>query len=117
MMLTALLIGLFFVAYFGSLLYSFAMFDRLVRLEHSQYRTEWDADGQPYGFFFKPHGWLHPYRGTFAFWRVTLAWPLSPPAWALESGAKDLRRLRAGLMTGFSLLALLVLAFVVLAVQ
>jgi hypothetical protein len=34
--------------------WQFAAFDRLVRIEYVRYRTEWNKDGSPYGFFWRP---------------------------------------------------------------
>jgi hypothetical protein len=37
------------------LLGSFLTFDQLIRLEYNSYRSQWENDGKPHGFFWFPH--------------------------------------------------------------
>jgi hypothetical protein len=74
----------------------FIVFDQLVRLEYSQHRKEWDADGKPHGFFWIPSesksagGWLVSFRSSKGFHRVVLAWLFSTPIWM----RRDIRALK-----------------------
>ena len=69
------------------LLAAFLMFDRLVRLEYHSYRRNWEADGQPHGFFWVPPevrrlgGWTVSFRSDFASKRCSFLWLLSTPDW------------------------------------
>ncbi len=38
----------------GGLLFAFFNFDVLVKIEHRKYRDEWNFDGKPRGFFWRP---------------------------------------------------------------
>lgn len=76
------------IAFFGSvLLAAFLVFDRLVRLEYRSYRRNWDADGQPHGFFWVPPevkrfgGWAVSLRSDFASKRCSHVWLFSTPDW------------------------------------
>lgn len=66
------------------LLYSFVMFDRLVKTEYETHRAAWESDGKPYGFFWRapectyfPSGWARN--------RLSFAWLFTTPLWALDS--------------------------------
>jgi hypothetical protein len=82
-MITILAIG-FFAAV---LLAAFLMFDQLVRLEYHSYRRNWEADGQPHGFFWVPPevkrlgGWAVSFRSDFASKRCSYVWLFSTPDW------------------------------------
>src|SRR5437870_3702992 len=76
------------IAFFGSvLLTAFLMFDQLVRLEYRSYRRNWEADGQPHGFFWIPPevrrlgGWGVSLRSGFASKRCSYVWLFSTPDW------------------------------------
>ena len=79
----------------SALLYSFAMFDRLVRAEYEQDRQAWEADGRPRGFF-----WRAPectwFRSAWAINRLSFVWLFKTPTWAAPSAICRgwLRRLR-----------------------
>jgi hypothetical protein len=82
-MITILAIGFFA----SVLLAAFLMFDRLVRLEYQSYRRNWEADGQPHGFFWVPPevkrlgGWTVSFRSDFASKRCSYVWLFSTPDW------------------------------------
>jgi hypothetical protein len=69
------------------LLAAFLMFDRLVRLEYQSYRKNWEADGQPHGFFWVPpevkrlRGWTVSFRSDFTSKRCSYVWLFSTPDW------------------------------------
>jgi hypothetical protein len=77
------------------LLYSFLMFDRLVKAEYAMNRIDWEADGKPRGFF-----WNAPectfFRSNLARNRLSFHWLFSTPLWAMASPECQtwLRRLR-----------------------
>jgi hypothetical protein len=75
---------LFFV--FG--LAIFAMFDVLVRFEYANYRSDWERDGSPHGFFWVPEeakGRLFPMFPSFRSRRAHTAcarrWLFRTPPW------------------------------------
>jgi len=91
------------IAFFASvLLAAFVMFDRLVRLEYQSYRRNWEADGQPHGFFWVPPevkrlgGWAISFRSDFASKRCSYVWLFSTPDWVKkdEKAKQLLYRLR-----------------------
>ena len=65
----------------------FIVFDQLVRLEYSQHRKQWNADGRPHGFFWIPSeskfpgGWLVSFRSSKGFHRIVFPWLFSTPSW------------------------------------
>jgi hypothetical protein len=76
---------IFFVIFAGPwLLYSFVLFDRLVREEYREHRQLWDADGRPRGFF-----WRAPecsdFGSSMAMNRLNLVWLFRTPAWIEHS--------------------------------
>lgn len=79
----------------SALLYSFAMFDRLIRAEYAQDRSAWEVDGRPRGFF-----WHAPectwFRSAWATNRLSFIWLFNTPTWAVPSATyRDwLKRLR-----------------------
>jgi hypothetical protein len=82
-MITILALGFFA----SVLLAAFLLFDRLVRLEYQSYRRNWEADGQPHGFFWVPPevkrlgGWAVSFRSDFASKRCSYVWLFSTPDW------------------------------------
>jgi hypothetical protein len=77
------------VFHLAVLLGAFIVFDQLVRLEYSQYRKAWDADGRPHRFFWVPSectsagGWLVSLRSSNAFRRNMFGWLFVTPSWML----------------------------------
>lgn len=76
------------IVFFASvLLAAFVMFDRLVWLEYHSYRSNWEADGRPHGFFWVPSevkrlgGWAVSMRSDFASKRCSYVWLFSTPDW------------------------------------
>lgn len=77
------LIAILMVAPF--LIVALSMFDHLFRLEYTIYRKNWDADGQPHGFFWVPpevktaRGLLIKGHSSLASRRCALVWLLKTP--------------------------------------
>src|SRR5882724_4581867 len=46
--------AMLFILLFVLALATFALFDVLVRFEYANYRSEWERDGSPHGFFWVP---------------------------------------------------------------
>jgi hypothetical protein len=61
----------------------FASFDRLVALEYSEHRKEWETDGCPIGFFWKPPGtrFLASSARDFARGQCAVTWLFVTPKW------------------------------------
>ena len=77
-------------AYFFALLISiFLTFDKLVRLEYTDYRSMWEEDGRPRGFFWgapETRRWFGiDLRREWAFNRANLVWSFSTPQWMKEN--------------------------------
>jgi hypothetical protein len=110
-----LVIALTLVAYLVALLYSFVMFDRLLRLEYDEHRAAWEQDGCPRGFFFHPPG-IAFWQSRLAFYRVAFLWPLRRPAWVGEStdAAVSLRQLRTSLIAGCAALAVMMVSLILM---
>lgn len=72
---------------FPVLIAGFITFDKLVRLEYSSHRTDWEEDGKPHGFFWVPTesksaaGWLVNVGSSAASWRTSFAWLFFTPEW------------------------------------
>ena len=87
------------IAAAGVLLYSFAMFDRLVRAQYELYREAWLADGRPRGFF-----WRAPectwFSSAWSRNRLSFVWLFRTPVWAAEPGRcrQYLSRLRLSVL-------------------
>lgn len=84
-----------------ALLGTFISFDRLVRLQYDEYRSEWEKDGKPSGFFWRPpewrsQGWLQALHSGLATHRVSFLWLIWTPAWMRETreGMTTARRMR-----------------------
>jgi hypothetical protein len=68
----------------ASLVYSFVLFDELVRAEYEQHQAAWQNDGRPRGFFWHApeNGFLH---GYFSRQRLSSQWLFSTPDWVSRS--------------------------------
>lgn len=77
------------------LLACFFAFDRVVRLEYASYRSAWEPDGRPRGFFWRPSE-STLFGSYFARQRFSLTWLFSTPTWAQhdQSASRLLKRLR-----------------------
>ncbi|MBV9009385.1 MAG: hypothetical protein JO354_09515 [Verrucomicrobia bacterium] len=75
--------AMFLIALVAVLLASFYFLDRLIRHEYAFHRDQWERDGRPNGFFFRPPE-LRWFRSGFAFQRCALGWPLYTPEWVRE---------------------------------
>jgi hypothetical protein len=84
------------ILHLAVLIGAFIVFDQIVRLEYSQYKKVWEADGRPHGFFWVPSeskfagGWLVSLRSSRAFRRASVAWLFSTPNWM----RRDIRALK-----------------------
>lgn len=65
------------------LIYSFVMFDRLVRAEYEFYRTAWESDGKPGGFFWKAPECTF-FRSGLAINKLSFKWLFITPSWILQ---------------------------------
>ena len=110
-----LVIALTLVAYVVALLYSFVMFDRLLRVEYDEHRDAWEKDGCPRGFFFRPPG--SPFwRSRLAFYRVGYRWPFRRPSWVGDStdAARHYTNWRIGLIAGYAALAVMMASLILM---
>src|SRR5207245_5295858 len=62
---------------------AFAMFDRLVRLEHARHHEAWIRDGKPIGFFWIPSDGNF-FSGGFARNSLAMSWLFTSPGWVDE---------------------------------
>jgi hypothetical protein len=83
------------VALTAVLLSALLTLSRLIRHEYQFHREEWEHDGKPIGYLWRPPEatW---FRSQFAFHRCALVWPISTPDWIREdpAGQTLLTRLR-----------------------
>ena len=87
-----------------------SLFDRLLRLEHDRYRTEWVRDGAPIGFFWVPPGTsVLPLSGNFKRDFVALKWLLRTPGWATQDSTAKLLLFRWRIAHAVYAIALLIL--------
>jgi hypothetical protein len=82
------------------LLGAFVTFDQLIRREYAAHRADWERDGRPHGFFWRPPvtdrpDWLARAGWSLAQWRV-MGWLFRTPLWAATDSraVRLLRRLR-----------------------
>jgi hypothetical protein len=78
-----------FLALFPVFIGALVLFDRLVWREYFSHRTDWEADGNPPGFFWIPpesrltNGWLR-LDSLVASRRNSFVWLISTPGWARQ---------------------------------
>ncbi len=87
----------------ADLLWAFATWDRIIKLEFQKYPVEWQKDGKPPGYFWKtpPSAYSSYWDRLRAIWHrgwLISAWLFRSPAWA-RSDAKA-----SGLLIRFRLL-------------
>jgi hypothetical protein len=94
--LDVLILIVAWVAFMLTVLATCWTFDKLVRLQYASYRTKWEEDGKPCGFFFRPPetrvlGELLVTRSSsWAFQKCSVLLVPSTPKWM----QKDQRALR-----------------------
>jgi hypothetical protein len=104
----------FFALFIVTALAAFVIFDIIVRAEYTRYRSEWESDGRPHGFFWVPpevRGWLNgpTTRSSFARARCSLWWSVKTPPWARDD--HDVRRAFHGYRSCICANAMLFIAF------
>ena len=72
------------------LIAAFLTFDRLLFVEYSSYRKNWERDGKPHGFFWTPaelkgSGFWGFVRSSVAHKRLRFDWLFVTPPWIRES--------------------------------
>ena len=78
---------LFLIILIPVVIAAFIVFDKLVRLQYSSYRRNWESDGKPRGIFWVPaeakpgSGWLSDFGSTFALNRCMFGWLFFTPEW------------------------------------
>jgi hypothetical protein len=97
----AILIALLLAALIPTLIYSFALFDRLIRAEYTDNHAVWEKDGRPRGLFWRPAecGRFDILSGL-ARLRLHCVWLFSTPVWISQSPIlhRCLRRARLGVL-------------------
>ena len=71
------------------LIYSFVLYDRLVRTEYERHRKAWLNDGCPAGMLWSPADWEHG-CSWLARSRVMISWLFKTPEWVGESDTQAL---------------------------
>ena len=59
------------------------IFDQIVKMEYREFKSQWDIDGKPRGFFWIPSD---VENSTIAFWRCWFSWTFITPEWIRKSG-------------------------------
>lgn len=75
-----IILGIFF-GLMGVLLFAFFNFDILVKIEYRKYKHEWNFDGKPRGFFWRPveSTW---FSSSLAAQKLSFRWLFKTPHWA-----------------------------------
>jgi len=77
------------------LLFAFANFDKLVKIEYRKYKEEWMKDGKPRGFFWAPpqSTW---FASSLAMQSLSLKWLFKAPEWVKNDfeAKETLRKIR-----------------------
>lgn len=71
------------------LIYTFVLYDRLVRTEYEHHRKAWLDDGEPAGMLWSPSDWQHS-CSWIARSRVMILWLFKTPPWVAESDSRAL---------------------------
>lgn len=75
-----------FLCWILTLIGAFLTFDRLLFIEYSSYRRNWEKDGKPHGFFWTPtevrhSGFWQFNLSTIAHMRLRFDWLFVTPSW------------------------------------
>ncbi len=89
------------------MLYSFAMFDRLLRWQHDHDPTAWEASGSPNGFFWRPSKASSLLGGSSARARLFYHWLVAAPDWVCSTPDCSRALLRYRVATGISIVVVL----------
>ncbi|MFQ5906982.1 MAG: hypothetical protein ACE5JA_10495 [bacterium] len=95
------------------LIASFLIFAQVVRLEYREHRTEWEKDGKPMGFFWKPPESILV-GGSLGLNRLCFYWLFKTPEWIRQNakGMSLLRWLRiCGVIWNVGIIVLAILMF------
>ena len=100
---------------FLAILWSFALFDRLLRIQFSEHRSEWERLGCPPGFFWVPRD-AKTLLGGFSRGGLLWEWTACAPAWVSqsESALAAYRRFKRASTWSRIVLGLFLAEFVVL---
>jgi hypothetical protein len=93
--------AIFFVIFFIAILTSFYYYDKILKIEYSNYREQWIKDGSPLGFFWVPKG-AKLFAGSFSRGSLSFRWLFKNPPWAINDNAVHghLLKLRVGCAVG-----------------
>ena len=61
--------------------FAFRSYDRLIRFEYEYHRADWENDGKPFGYVWRPPEIEEPMGSLLAFWRCGSKWLFKTPAW------------------------------------
>src|SRR5689334_3592695 len=56
-------------------------YDRLIQFEYEYYRGDWENDGKPFGYVWRPPEIEKYMRSLLAFWTCGGKWFFKTPAW------------------------------------
>ncbi len=97
-------------SFIAAVLASCTLFDRLVKLEHSRHRSDWEKDGRPHGYVWQPaeRGAL---KGIWNREVRSAGWYLRTPDWVqADSEARSLLRKYRWMTTAAIVIGLVLLA-------
>jgi hypothetical protein len=94
----------FVLVSFSLCLYSFLIFDRILKIEHSEFPSDWERDGRPTGFFWKPPDGRF-LEGSAARSSLAFEWVFSPPPWSKRDSRTEklFKKLRTSVFTFWAL--------------
>jgi hypothetical protein len=96
-------------------LWSFFLFDRLLRFQFSDHRSEWERIGCPPGFFWVPPG-AKTLLGGFSRGGLFWGWAKRPPTWVSHSERTltDYRRFKRAVAWAYIVNGLFLVEFIML---
>lgn len=74
---------IFLAIFFLCCLSSFLIFDSILRIQYKNHYSEWEEDGKPFGFFFRPKE-INYFGSCIAMQSRCLALTFVTPAWSLN---------------------------------
>ena len=78
--------GLIFLFLLPFLMGSFLSFDEIIKIQYRDFKSEWEADGRPNGFFYYPenNNKKQDLMG-YAYTRLSFIWLFRIPDWAKDN--------------------------------
>ena len=83
-----ILFFLIFFLFLPFLMGSFLSFDEIIKIQYHDFKSAWEADGRPSGFFWWPEDMNKNDLMGYARMRLSLIWLFKTPDWAKDNKTK-----------------------------